>query len=88
VTAGFGDVGFLRLLDLGDVRRPTGADLRGRVDLPDFLSPDCRRLHQLRERQVSAQPRHPPSLLFKELDPDSPQDAQLKLDFGLERSHA
>jgi dCTP deaminase len=28
-----------------------------------------------------------PSLLFKELNPDSEKDPQLKLNFGMERSH-
>jgi dCTP deaminase len=28
-----------------------------------------------------------PSLLFKELDPDAERDPQLKLEFGMERSH-
>ncbi len=88
VTAGFGDVGLLRLLDARDVRRAAGADLSRRADLPDLLPRDHRRDHRVRQRQVPAQPRHPAEPAVQGTEPREPKRIRnCKLNFGMERSH-
>jgi dCTP deaminase len=88
VTAGFGDVGFcgywtLEMFAVQPVRIYAGVSICQifyHQIVGDFTNYVSDKYQHNRDIQ--------PSLLFKELDPDSPHDAQLKLDFGLERSHA
>src|SRR6476620_126813 len=88
VTAGFGDVGFcgywtLEMFAVQPVRIYAGVSICQifyHQILGDFTNYVSDKYQHNRDIQ--------PSLLFKELDPDTPEDAQLKLDFGLERSHA
>ena len=88
VTAGFGDVGFcgfwtLEMFAVQPVRIFAGV-------------PICQIFyHQLTgsfTEYASDKYQHnrdiQPSLLFKELNPDFEKDPQLKLDFGMERSHS
>ena len=87
VTAGFGDVGFcgywtLEMFAVQPVHIYAGVaicqifyhDIRG-----TFTEYASDKYQNNRDIQ--------PSLLFKELDPESVHDPQLKLPFGLERSH-
>jgi len=88
VTAGFGDVGFcgywtLEMFAVQPVRIYPGVpicqifyhELTG-----EFTEYDSDKYQHNRDIQ--------PSLLFKELNPEEESDEQLKLDFGLERSHS
>lgn len=88
VTAGFGDVGFrgywtLEMFAVQPVRIYAGV-------------PICQIFyHQLTGNYTNyASEKYQnnrdiqPSLLFKELNPECEGDAQMKLDFGIERSHA
>lgn len=88
VTAGFGDVGFcgywtLEMFAVQPVRIYPGVpicqifyhELTGEI-----TEYDSDKYQHNRDIQ--------PSLLFKELNPDEDSDDQLKLDFGLERSHS
>ncbi len=88
VTAGFGDVGFcgywtLEMFAVQPVRIYPGVpicqifyhELTG-----EFSEYDSDKYQHNRDIQ--------PSLLFKELNPEEDDDEQLKLDFGLERSHS
>ncbi len=88
VTAGFGDVGFcgywtLEMFAVQPVRIFAGVpicqifyhELTGEV-----TEYDSDKYQHNRDIQ--------PSLLFKELNPDCEKDPQLKLDFGIERSHS
>jgi dCTP deaminase len=87
VTAGFGDVGFcgywtLEMFAVQPVRIYAGVaicqifyhDIRG--SFTEYQSDKYQHNTDIQ-----------PSLLFKELDPESERDPQLKLPFGLERSH-
>jgi dCTP deaminase len=87
VTAGFGDVGFcgfwtLEMFAVQPVRIYAGVqicqifyhEIRG--DVTEYVS---NKYQHNRDIQ--------PSLLFKELDPEADRDPQLKLEFGMERSH-
>lgn len=88
VTAGFGDVGFrgfwtLEMFAVQPVRIYAGVQI-------------CQIFyHQIAgeyENYVSDKYQNnrdiQPSLMFKELNPECEEDPQLKLDFGIERSHA
>jgi dCTP deaminase len=87
VTAGFGDVGFcgywtLEMFAVQPVRIYPGVpicqifyhQIAGAIT--EYVSDKYQHNHDIQ-----------PSLLFKELNPGSEQDPQLKLNFGLERSH-
>ena len=87
VTAGFGDVGFcgywtLEMFAVQPVRIYAGVaicqifyhDIRGAFT--EYQSDKYQHNHDIQ-----------PSLMFKELNPDSDRDPQLKLNFGMERSH-
>ncbi len=87
VTAGFGDVGFcgywtLEMFAVQPVRIYAGVaicqifyhDIHG-----DFIAYQSDKYQHNTDIQ--------PSLLFKELNPQCDRDAQLKLPFGMERSH-
>jgi dCTP deaminase len=87
VTAGFGDVGFcgywtLEMFAVQPVRIYAGVQICQIIyhqiagDVTEYQS---NKYQHNRDIQ--------PSLLFKELDPDAERDPQLKLDFGMERSH-
>ena len=77
--------GFLRLLDAGDVRRPAGAHLPGRADLPDLLSPDRGDFVEYQSSKYQNNNDIQPSLLYQELNPQARcEDAQLQLNFGSE----
>lgn len=87
VTAGFGDVGFcgfwtLEMFAVQPVRIYAGIgicqifyhDIHG--DIVEYKSGKYQHNTDIQ-----------PSLLFKELNPDYEKDPQLKLSFGMERSH-
>ena len=87
VTAGFGDVGFcgywtLEMFAVQPVRIFPGVpicqifyhEISGAIT--EYASDKYQDNHDIQ-----------PSLLFKELNPDSEKDPQLTLDFGMERSH-
>jgi dCTP deaminase len=87
VTAGFGDVGFcgywtLEMFAVQPVRIYAGVpicqifyhEITGSIT--EYASDKYQHNHDIQ-----------PSLLFKELNPDSEKDPQLKLNFGMERSH-
>jgi dCTP deaminase len=87
VTAGFGDVGFcgywtLEMFAVQPVRIYAGVQICQIIyhqiagDITEYKS---NKYQHNRDIQ--------PSLLFKELDPDAERDPQLKLEFGMERSH-
>ena len=88
VTAGFGDVGFcgfwtLEMFAVQPVRVFAGVpicqifyhEIIGSFD--EYVSDKYQHNRDIQ-----------PSLLFKELNPSSEKDPQLKLDFGMERSHS
>jgi dCTP deaminase len=87
VTAGFGDVGFcgywtLEMFAVQPVRIYPGVpicqifyhEINGAIT--EYASDKYQHNRDIQ-----------PSLLFKELNPDSEKDPQLKLNFGIERSH-
>ncbi len=87
VTAGFGDVGFcgywtLEMFAVQPVRIYPGVpicqifyhEISGAIT--EYASDKYQNNRDIQ-----------PSLLFKELNPDSEKDPQLKLNFGMERSH-
>ena len=87
VTAGFGDVGFcgywtLEMFAVQPVRIYPGVpicqifyhDIRGSFE--EYASDKYQHASDIQ-----------PSLLFKELNPEQTKDPQLKLPFGVERSH-
>jgi dCTP deaminase len=87
VTAGFGDVGFcgywtLEMFAVQPVRVYPGVpicqifyhEINGAIT--EYASDKYQNNRDIQ-----------PSLLFKELNPDSEKDPQLKLNFGIERSH-
>lgn len=87
VTAGFGDVGFrgfwtLEMFAVQPVRIYSGVEICQIFyhDIRGNFSEYCSDKYQ---NNTDIQP----SLLFKELNPDSSQDPQMKLPFGIERSH-
>jgi dCTP deaminase len=88
VTAGFGDVGFcgywtLEMFAVQPVRVFPGVpicqifyhEIRGKIT--EYASDKYQHNRDIQ-----------PSLLFKELNPGSEKDPQLKLNFGMERSHS
>lgn len=87
VTAGFGDVGFrgfwtLEMFAVQPVRIYSGVEICQIFyhDIRGGFSEYCSDKYQ---NNTDIQP----SLLFKELTPDCSQDPQMKLPFGIERSH-
>jgi len=88
VTAGFGDVGFkgfwtLEMFAVQPVRIYAGVPICQifyHQIIGDYTNYDSDKYQNNRDIQ--------PSLLFKELAPETEDDPQLKLDFGIERSHA
>jgi dCTP deaminase len=88
VTAGFGDVGFkgfwtLEMFAVQPVRIYAGVPICQifyHQITGEYQNYDSDKYQNNRDIQ--------PSLLFKELAPESEEDPQLKLDFGIERSHA
>src|SRR6478672_7525569 len=88
VTAGFGDVGFcgywtLEMFAVQPVRIYAGVPICQIFyhqivgDVENYRSDKYQNNHDIQ-----------PSLLFKELNPECEDDPQLKLNFGIERSHA
>jgi dCTP deaminase len=87
VTAGFGDVGFcgywtLEMFAVQPVRIYAGVQICQIIyhQIAGDVTEYCSNKYQ-HNRDIQ------PSLLFKELDPDAERDPQLKLEFGMERSH-
>jgi dCTP deaminase len=87
VTAGFGDVGFcgywtLEMFAVQPIRIYPGVSIcqifyhQITGDITEYNS---NKYQHNRDIQ--------PSLMFKELNPDGEDDSQLRLDFGMERSH-
>ena len=87
VTAGFGDVGFcgywtLEMFAVQPVRIYPGVPICQIFyhqivgEITEYDSDKYQHNHDIQ-----------PSLMFKELNPDSDRDPQLKLNFGMERSH-
>ena len=88
VTAGFGDVGFcgywtLEMFAVQSVRVYPGVpicqifyhEITG--EITEYHSDKYQHNHDIQ-----------PSLMFKELNPEGQDDSQLRLDFGMERSHS
>ena len=88
VTAGFGDAGFcgfwtLEMFAVQPVRIYPGVsicqifyhEITG--EITEYQSDKYQHNHDIQ-----------PSLLFKELDPDGEDDSQMRLEFGVERSHS
>jgi dCTP deaminase len=88
VTAGFGDVGFcgywtLEMFAVQAVRIYPGVpicqifyhEITG--EITEYQSDKYQHNHDIQ-----------PSLMFKELNPAGEDDSQLRLDFGMERSHS
>ncbi len=87
VTAGFGDVGFrgywtLEMFAVQPVRIYAGVAIC-QIFYHDIEGPFVEYSSDKYQGNTDIQP----SLLFKELNPDDDRDPQLKLPFGLERSH-
>src|SRR3990170_4787314 len=87
VTAGFGDVGFvghwtLEMFAVQPVRIYPGVPIC-QIFYHEILGPITEYASDKYQDNRDIQP----SLLFKELNPDSEKDPQLKLNFGMERSH-
>ncbi len=87
VTAGFGDVGFrgywtLEMFAVQPVRIYAGVAIC-QIFYHDIEGPFIEYSSDKYQGNTDIQP----SLLFKELNPDDDRDPQLKLPFGLERSH-
>ena len=87
VTAGFGDVGFcgywtLEMFAVQPVRIYAGVAIC-QIFYHDILGSFTEYCSDKYQHNTDIQP----SLLFKELAPESDPDPQLKLPFGLERSH-
>ena len=88
VTAGFGDVGFcgywtLEMFAVQPVRIYPGVPICQIFyhEITGLITEYSSDKYQ-HNRDIQ------PSLLFKELNPDSEKDPQLKLNFGMERSHS
>jgi dCTP deaminase len=87
VTAGFGDVGFcgywtLEMFAIQPVRIYAGVAIC-QIFFHDILGSFTEYQSDKYQHNTDIQP----SLLFKELNPESDRDPQLELPFGLERSH-
>ena len=87
VTAGFGDVGFcgywtLEMFAVQPVRIYASVAIC-QIFYHDIFGDFTEYQSDKYQHNTDIQP----SLLFKELDPESGHDPQLKLPFGLERSH-
>ncbi len=87
VTAGFGDVGFcgywtLEMFAVQPVRIYSGVQI-----CQIFYHQVAGEITEYQSDKYQHNRDIQPSLLFKELDPHSPRDPQLKLEFGMERSH-
>ena len=87
VTAGFGDVGFcgywtLEMFAVQPVRVYPGVPIC-QIFYHDIRGSFAEYASDKYQHNTDIQP----SLLFKELDPHSATDPQLKLPFGIERSH-
>jgi dCTP deaminase len=87
VTAGFGDVGFcgywtLEMFAVQPVR------IYPRVPICQiFYHQVCGEITEYQSDKYQHNRDIQPSLLFKELNPEEQRDPQLKLGFGMERSH-
>jgi dCTP deaminase len=87
VTAGFGDVGFcgywtLEMFAVQPIRIYPGVSICQifyHEITGDITEYNSNKYQHNRDIQ--------PSLMFKELNPDGEDDSQLRLDFGMERSH-
>jgi dCTP deaminase len=87
VTAGFGDVGFcgfwtLEMFAVQPVRIYPGVPI-----CQIFYHQLCGEITEYHSDKYQHNRDIQPSLLFKELNPDEQRDPQLKLEFGMERSH-
>jgi len=87
VTAGFGDVGFcgywtLEMFAVQPVRIYPGVPI-----CQIFYHEICGAITEYASDKYQHNHDIQPSLLFKELSPDTEPDPQLKLNFGMERSH-
>ena len=87
VTAGFGDVGFcgywtLEMFAVQPVRIYPGVPIC-QIFYHEINGPITEYASDKYQHNRDIQP----SLLFKELSPDAEPDPQLKLNFGMERSH-
>jgi dCTP deaminase len=87
VTAGFGDVGFcgywtLEMFAVQPVRIYPGVPI-----CQIFYHEICGAITEYASDKYQHNRDIQPSLLFKELSPDAEPDPQLKLNFGMERSH-
>jgi dCTP deaminase len=87
VTAGFGDVGFcgywtLEMFAVQPVRIYAGVAIC-QIFYHDILGSYTEYQSNKYQHNTDIQP----SLLFKELSPEDDHDPQLKLPFGMERSH-
>jgi dCTP deaminase len=87
VTAGFGDVGFcgywtLEMFAVQPVRIYAGVQI-----CQIIYHQICGDVTEYKSNKYQHNRDIQPSLLFKELDPDAERDPQLKLEFGMERSH-
>jgi len=87
VTAGFGDVGFcgywtLEMFAVQPVRIYPGVPIC-QIFYHEISGPITEYASEKYQNNRDIQP----SLLFKELNPESEKDPQLKLNFGMERSH-
>jgi dCTP deaminase len=87
VTAGFGDVGFcgfwtLEMFAVQPIRIYAGVSIC-QIFYHDLLGSFTEYQSDKYQHNTDIQP----SLLFKELVPDAGHDPQLKLPFGMERSH-
>ncbi len=87
VTAGFGDVGFcgywtLEMFAVQSVRIYAGVPIC-QIFYHEIKGPITEYASDKYQNNRDIQP----SLLFKEINPDSEKDPQLKLNFGMERSH-
>jgi dCTP deaminase len=88
VTAGFGDVGFcgywtLEMFAVQPVRIYAGVPI-----CQIFYHQIAGDIDNYRSDKYQNNRDIQPSLLFKELNPECENDPQLKLNFGIERSHA
>ena len=88
VTAGFGDVGFsgywtLEMFAIKPVRIYPGVPI-----CQIFYHTLCGEVTEYHSDKYQNNHDIQPSLLFKELNPECEDDPQLKLNFGIERSHA
>lgn len=88
VTAGFGDVGFcgfwtLEMFAVHAVRIYPGVPI-----CQIFYHEITGEISEYRSNKYQHNHDIQPSLLFKELNPDGEDDSQMRLKFGMERSHS